>query len=217
MSAIFKWMALLIFACLAVPLVGLADDIEPDESVGQLTYRLSDGWEEWPEDKRELIVKAMDEAVALYNKHSRFKKKLRVTYSPSTPTADANYDGHIRFGGTINTRTALHEMGHTLGVGTTRQWRELLKEKQWTGEIAVALLHEFDGPAAVLKGDRMHFWPYGLNYDREDGKEQRIRHIKMVQALCRDMKLPVFVPKEDTEPDHGDPSEIVPNQARRPG
>lgn len=160
---------------------------------GQLTYVLSDGWEKWPEDKRKRIVTAMDEAVALYNQYGRFQKKLRVAYVPSVRTADANYKGNIRFGKQIATRTALHEISHTLGIGTTQKWRKILKDKQWTGYYANRLLQSFDGADAKLKGDRQHFWPYGLNYAKGDSPVNRIRHVMMVEALCRDMDLPVFV------------------------
>lgn len=159
---------------------------------GALTYALSPGSASWPETKRAQIVKAMDEAVALYNRYAPFEKSLRVSYVPSVPTADGNYNGHIRFGGSISTRIALHEIAHTLGVGTTGAWRKGLKEGKWSGPSAVALVQGFDGPNTILRGDRQHFWPYGLNYDREDGAVKRIRHVLMVESLCRDMALPVF-------------------------
>ncbi len=195
------WLSsLVVLVILTAATTTTAKTEQPEPVKGQLSYRFSDGWEEWPADKREMIKKAMNEAVALYNKHAHFKKELRITYSPSTPTADANYNGHIRFGGSINSRVALHEIGHTLGVGTTQQWQDLMKDKLWTGPNAVTLVKQFDGPDAVLHGDRQHFWPYGLNYDKEDGPEQRIRHIKMVEALAKDMNLPVFMPEEEQQP-----------------
>lgn len=158
-------------------------------AVGTLRYRLVSGNENWPPEIRQRIVAAMDGAVALYNAVGAFDKQLTVAYSPGTPTADANYNGHIRFGGQIGKRTALHEIGHTLGVGTTRQWRQLLIDGKWTGEHANALLREFDGPDAVLKGDRQHFWPYGLNYDKESSPENDIRHVKLVAAFRIDMGI----------------------------
>ena len=164
------------------------------ELIGALTYQLSDGSEAWPQQRRDAITRAMDEAVALYNRYAPFRKTLRVTYRANTPTADANYNGHIRFGGTINTRTALHEISHTLGVGTTNEWRAKIRRGRWIGAGAAALLKGFDGKDAVLRGDRQHFWPYGLNYAREDGETQRIRHVLLVERLCRDMGLPVFRP-----------------------
>lgn len=156
---------------------------------GKLRYKLVDGNENWPPEIRERIVKAMDGAVALYNEVGNFDKQLTVAYSPGTPTADANYNGHIRFGGQIGKRTALHEIGHTLGVGTTRQWRSMMVEGKWTGEHAIALVRSFDGPDTVLKGDRQHFWPYGLNYDKESSPENDRRHVLMVAAFRVDMGL----------------------------
>ncbi len=153
----------------------------------KLSYRLSEGVEEWPLGKRERIQAAMEAAIALYNEHGIFTKCVTANWSPGTPTADANYEGWINFGGSINTRTALHEIAHTLGVGTVEQWHNNITGGKWTGEHALKQLREFDGREAVLHADRMHFWPYGLNYENEDSEENRIRHVKMVAALCRDM------------------------------
>lgn len=158
-------------------------------AAGKLRYKLADGNENWPPEIRARIVSAMDGAVALYNEVGKFDKQLTAAYSPGTPTADANFNGYIRFGGQIGKRTALHEIGHTLGVGTTRQWRQLLVDGKWTGEHANALLKEFDGPDAIVKGDRQHFWPYGLNFDKESSPENDVRHVKMVAAFRIDMGL----------------------------
>lgn len=156
---------------------------------GPLTYRLSDGWEKWPEDRRRAITDAMDAAVAFLNEHGDFKKAVIANNSPGTPTADANWDGWINWGGTINRRVALHEIAHTLGVGTHRRWRENIKDGKWTGEHALRQLREFDGPEAVLFADRMHFWPYGLNFDKESSPQSDLRFVKMVKALRKDMGI----------------------------
>ncbi len=152
-----------------------------------LRYKLQTDNENWPPEIRQKIVAAMDGAVALYNTVGWFDKQLTISYSPGTPTADGNFNGHIRFGGQISQRTALHEIGHTLGIGTTKQWQELMVGGKWTGPHAIALLKSFDGPDAVLKGDRQHFWPYGLNYDKESSPENDIRHVQMVAAFRIDM------------------------------
>ena len=154
-----------------------------------LTYQLADGSEKWPADKRAEIVKAMDAAVAVYNANGTFDRHLTANYSPGTPTADGNYSGWINFGGQIGERVAVHEIAHTLGVGTTRQWHELSKDGVWTGPAAVAELKKLDGEKAVLHSDQLHFWPYGLNYDREGGPQNEVRCVKMVAALRRDMGL----------------------------
>ena len=154
-----------------------------------LRYKLSDGNGKWPADKRKAIVDAMDAAVALYNQEGDFDKLVTANYRPGTPTADANYNGWINFGGQIGRRTALHEIAHTLGVGTQGRYHALLKDGKWTGEGANALLKTFDGPDAVLKGDRQHFWPYGLNFETESSPEKDRRHVKMVAALRADMGI----------------------------
>ena len=155
----------------------------------KVTYHLAKGSEDWPDDARNRIVKSMDEAVAIYNKWGEFDKQLTANYSPGTPTADSNYDGWINFGGQINRRVALHEIAHTLGVGTYKTWWRFSKDGKWTGPKAIAQLKEFDGPDAVLHSDRMHFWPYGLNYDQEDKGDAEKRNVLMVNAMRQDMSI----------------------------
>ena len=38
----------------------------------------------------------------------------------------------------------------------------------------------------MLHADRMHFWPYGLNFDNESSKENDVRHVKMVAAMRKE-------------------------------
>jgi len=154
-----------------------------------LTYKLSKGSDGWNPDARTRIVKAMDEAVAVYNKYGNFNRVLTANWNPGTPTADANFGGWINFGGQIGTRTALHEIAHCLGVGTCPKWGQFAHNGVWTGKYAIAQLQAIDGPDAVLHCDRQHFWPYGLNYDREGGKANFIRNVLMVTALRADMGL----------------------------
>lgn len=159
-----------------------------------MQYRLVNDPDSWPGDKRERVVKAMDEATALYNSLGDFPKQVTASYNAATPTADGNYNGNIRFGGQIGTRVALHELGHVLGAGTTSQWSEHIVDGLWTGQNALAQLREFDGPDAVLHADRQHFWPYGLNFDKEDSPENRRRHVLMLAALRADMGINDDVP-----------------------
>ena len=84
----------------------------------QLTWSLADGSASWPADKRDAIAAAMNEAVTLYNAHGHFPKTLWANYNPGVPTAQASDSGWIDFGGSIGTRVAMHEISHTLGVGT---------------------------------------------------------------------------------------------------
>jgi hypothetical protein len=156
---------------------------------GPLTYKLSDGSEKWPEERRKRIVDAMDEAVIFLNTHARFEKSVTANNSPGTPTADANWDGWINWGGSIGRRVALHEIAHTLGVGTHPNWRKNIRDGVWTGPHAIRQLREFDGPDAKLHADRMHFWPYGLNFDNESSPENDLRFVKIVAALRKDMGI----------------------------
>jgi hypothetical protein len=155
----------------------------------ELSYKLTNGSDKWDPAIRERIVKSMDEAIAIYNANGDFDRVLTVTYSAGTPTADSNITGYIRFGGQRNTRTALHEIGHTMGVGQAANWMKLAGTRTWTGEYALAQLREFDGPGAVLHCDKLHFWPYGLNQDDEGNPENFMRHVKMVVAIRADLGL----------------------------
>ncbi|RYD36147.1 MAG: hypothetical protein EOP85_18470 [Verrucomicrobiaceae bacterium] len=156
---------------------------------GSITYTLSGGSEKWPEDRKKRIVDAMDEAVEFLNKHGNFKKAVIANNSPGTPTADANWGGWINWGGSINRRVAIHEIAHTLGIGTHENWGKNIKDGKWIGKHGVAQIKEFDGEDAVLHADRMHFWPYGLNQDHESSKENDLRHVKMVEAMRKDMGI----------------------------
>lgn len=167
----------------------IAPATQPAEARFKLTYTLSGGADKWDPAIRTRITESMDAAVALYNELGEFDKAVTANYSPGTPTADANYNGWINFGGQMNKRVALHEISHTLGVGQHRNWRRLIVDGKWTGEHALAQLREFDGPDAILHADRQHFWPYGLNYDREWSEENERRHVKMVAALRKDMRI----------------------------
>lgn len=158
-----------------------------EKGAGTITYKLSDGSEKWPEDRKKRIVAAMDEAIEFLNKNARFKKALIANNSPGTPTADASYSGWINWGGSISRRVALHEIAHTLGIGQHPNWGKNIEDGKWTGKHALAQLREFDGPDAVLHADRQHFWPYGLNQDSESSPQSDLRFIKMVEAIRKDM------------------------------
>ena len=160
-----------------------------DQLKGNITYKLVGDPDNWPKDKRKVITDSMDFAVNLYNEHAYFSKEVRVAYNPKVRTADGNINGSIRFGNSFSKRTALHEISHTLGIGTHWKWNQMLKDGKWTGPRANALVKKFNGPDAVIRGDKSHFWPYGMNYSKEDGAENYVRHVLIVQALCQDMGL----------------------------
>ncbi|WP_405651351.1 hypothetical protein [Streptomyces sp. NBC_00019] len=135
-----------------------------------------------------LITAAMNAAVARYNNLSDLGKSITVRYDPSVPTADGNLNGTIRFGNRsyMTERTALHEIAHTIGVGTSSGWSALGGSGTWTGAQATALVRQFDGSSAKLSTGGGHFWPYGLNYENEMSRTAADRHVQIVAAMVRD-------------------------------
>lgn len=134
------------------------------------------------------ITSAMNAAVARYNNLSDLGKNITVHYDPNVPTADGNINGTIRFGAkaSMNERTALHEISHTIGVGTSGDWGSLGCGGTYNGAQATALVRQYDGQGAVITCDRQHFWPYGLNFDSEFSQTNADRHVEIVEAMVRD-------------------------------
>jgi hypothetical protein len=157
--------------------------IEP-YTLGSLTYTLPS---DVPADKAVAIRDAMDFAIAHSNAIAAFTGTVSVVYGADTPTADASYRGQIRFGGSIGRRVALHELAHWLGSGSVGAWGGLVAGGRFTGAVTTARIKAFDGPDAMLNADGQHFWPYGLNYDREFGETQR--NTQLVSAQVADMRL----------------------------
>jgi hypothetical protein len=158
---------------------------------GNITYTLARAAAPSPDelDAYERISLAMDQALELYNCHTNLRLELRVTYVPSVATADGNVNGSLRFGSraSMNAITAMHEIGHTAGVGGPR-YQPLIQAGIYTGENATAKLRELThDPSAELHGDAQHFWPYGLNYTSEvTSDEDLIRHCLIVDAMQAD-------------------------------
>ncbi|WP_449352799.1 hypothetical protein [Streptomyces shaanxiensis] len=135
------------------------------------------------------ITSAMNAAVNRYNNLTDLGKSITVRYDPSVPTADGNLNGTIRFGSNrsyMTERTALHEIAHTIGVGTSAGWSRLGGTGTWTGTQATALVRQFDGSSAKLSTGGGHFWPYGLNYENEFSSTAADRHVRIVDAMVRD-------------------------------
>lgn len=154
------------------------------------TYSLAGGNENWPADKRAGIIAAMDAAVGFYNRYGSFNRHLTANYDANVGTAQAGYGGWIDFGGSISTRVALHEMGHTMGVGTYGSWSaNRTGDNVWIGANGVAMIKQLLGPTASLYADTAHFAPYGLNYDDESSPEAFMRHVKVVSAMRIDMGI----------------------------
>jgi len=136
-----------------------------------------------------LITTAMNAAVARYNNLSDLGKTITVHYEPGVPTADGNINGTIRFGSNrsyMTERTALLEIAHTIGVGTSSGWSSLGGSGTWTGAGATALVRQFDGSSAKISTGGGHFWPYGLNYENEFSGTAADRHVRIVAAMKAD-------------------------------
>jgi hypothetical protein len=140
------------------------------------------------------ITKAMDAAVANYNCYANITKAETVTYNTSVETADGSSNGSIRFGANtsyMTMPTSMHEIAHTVGVGTASQWGSKVSNGIFTGAAATAQLREITGVATdEVHADSQHFWPYGLNYDSEyHGLSDAINHCKMVTAIRKDLGM----------------------------
>ncbi|RSL83031.1 hypothetical protein CEP51_004764 [Fusarium floridanum] len=133
------------------------------------------------------IEEAMRRAVARYSRFTDASKTIRVYYAPGVPTAEANYNGDLRFGSNrayMTERTAMHEIAHTLGVGQTAAFDRNCAANNWPS--ATRLLQSFDGANARISCGGGHFWPYGLNYDNEWSETNANRHVQMIDAMLAD-------------------------------
>jgi len=144
---------------------GAALSVKP--LMGNVTYTLDIDSAANPVPYR-MIKIAMDSACVYYNRYTPFRCNIYVYYNAGIPTAQASYHGSIGFG--PNTRymwvgTAIHEMAHFMGSGTTTAWQAKVVGGVWTGTTASALLKTLTGE--TLKGDSQHFWPYGINQKEE--------------------------------------------------
>jgi hypothetical protein len=141
-------------------------------------------------DQRDAYTKieaAMQKAVLRYSKYSDANKVIRVAYAPGVPTAEANYNGDLRFGSNrsyMNERTAMHEISHTLGVGQTAAFDRKCAAGDW--RTALPLLRSWDGASAKINCGGSHIWPYGLNYDTEWSETNANRHVQLIEAMLTD-------------------------------
>lgn len=133
------------------------------------------------------IEQAMRLAVTRYSRFTSASKNIRVTYVPSVPTADANFNGSLRFGSNrsyMNERTAMHEISHTLGIGQTAAFDRKCAANDWAS--ATRLLRTWDGASARINCGGGHIWPYGLNYDNEWSETNANRHVQLINAMLAD-------------------------------
>ncbi|MDQ1084238.1 MULTISPECIES: RICIN domain-containing protein [Microbacterium] len=160
-----------------------------DPNVSKITWSLSRSANptEDEADAYARITDAMNRAVARYNTFNNTWRHLTVEYAPWVQTADASINGNIRFGsnrGFMQEGTALHEMSHTVGVGTAGHFQGKCDAQDWPS--ALPLLRTWDGPEARINCGGSHFWPYGLNYSNEYNETNFDRNVRLVQAMHHD-------------------------------
>jgi hypothetical protein len=162
---------------------------------GNITYTMTSGV---TGDHRVRIEEAVSSAVNYWNNLTSIRGlHLTVNFGSGTPTAEASYGGWMRFGPNPSfqrTGTALHEMNHTMGVGTHWYWNNTTNSPLkvggvWQGERATRVVRFLENdPNATLRGDATHMWPYGINGAHEDtGSELLyIGNSLVTQAIAED-------------------------------
>ena len=149
------------------------------------------------EDAYRRITAVMDSAVKLYNTYSNLSKFINVYYSPGVPTAEASSNGDLRFGENRSymvVPTAMHEMGHTMGIGTTQEYWDACQDGVFRNDKVQAKLRELSGkPSDELHCDRQHIWPYGLNQASEVKSEKDlIIHVQLVDFIHQQLFKEAF-------------------------
>ena len=144
------------------------------------------------QDAYKRITAVMDSAVKLYNTYSNLSKFINVYYAPGVPTAEASSNGDLRFGENRSymvVPTAMHEMGHTMGIGTTQEYWDVCKDGVFRNDKVQAKLRELDNdPTKELHCDRQHIWPYGLNQASEAKSEKDlINHVILVETIYQQL------------------------------
>ncbi|WP_370478715.1 LamG-like jellyroll fold domain-containing protein [Tamlana flava] len=171
---------------------------------GTVTYSLRTGG--MPSDVLTRLNEAMSSAVGYFNNLTSIKgHHLNVGYSSGVRTAEASYGGYMTFGPDASYQragTALHEMGHTIGVGTHSIWygpssplRETGSSGLWLGDRTDALIQFIENNNnSHLTGDSVHMWPYGINGAHEDNGSEflYIANALVHQALGEDGLPPTY-------------------------
>lgn len=157
----------------------------------KLTYTITNKASDPTSDQKDAYTKiaaAMDAAIARHDAlGSTASKTLTVEYNTGVGTADGSSNGNMRFGsnrGYMTERTALHEIAHTMGVGTTTSFNDLCASGDW--KTALPLMKSWEGDDATISCGGGHFWPYGLNYETEMSDKNADRHVEMLNAMIVD-------------------------------
>lgn len=140
--------------------------------------------------KHKVIAARMDSASYYYSVYCSKPKNIKVKYKTSVPTANSVVGGQtINFGGQMGLSTALHEISHSIGVGSKR-WQNIYLDdsKKYCKPIATQLIIELtNNPNAKISGDKSHFWPFNMNYSKDlKSEEDAIRHVMILEAMVQD-------------------------------
>lgn len=118
------------------------------------------------------IKAAITSAVDYFNNLTSIQGHRLTVHLTNSATANGGYGGWMGFGPNASyqrTGTALHEMGHTIGVGTHSRWmgpssplRASGTRGLWLGDRANEVVRFIENnPDASLTGDHMHMWTTG--------------------------------------------------------
>lgn len=164
---------------------------------GDVTFSFNFG-NSTPEEQQ--VRASVAEAAAIYNTYGSFNKHWNVFYHPGIPTAEANYDGYMGYGGQRTTRVVLHEAAHTFGMGTISAYFNLLSGGVWQGEHGNrAQFDTYNDFGDGLHGDNHAIWPGGMNFENEDGFIERIWHLRIMASLRADMGILAFTREAQNE------------------
>jgi hypothetical protein len=165
-------------ACLALASLG---------GVPAVSAAMTWHWNAAPSAYEAQIADSMNNCVATWNAFSNYNHDVGVIYASGTPTADAGYLGQIRFGGSRNYRTAMHESSHWMGTGTVGEWDAHQRFAIWNGVYAFNLRCAYDGPGERQFIYGAHYGPQGANYDSEGVQGPQM--VGIIGAMRRDMNL----------------------------
>ncbi|GAA5483102.1 LamG-like jellyroll fold domain-containing protein [Haloferula sargassicola] len=160
-------------------------------SHGDITYTLQ--FDPNSSGEARQVANSVAVAAAFYNQHGSFNKHWNVYSNAGIPTAEANYDGYMGFGGIRNERVVFHEAAHTFGMGTHGNYFGLIAGGVWRGywgnqaEINTYLANGDGGYDDGLHGDNHAIWPGGFNYDNEDGYLRRLWQTRIMAGLRADL------------------------------
>jgi hypothetical protein len=176
---------------LAIVTVGMAMLLSRPAAMGDITYTLQ--FDPASSSQAQQVANSVAVAAAFYNQHGSFNKHWNVYYNAGIPTAEANYDGYMGYGGSRNERVVFHEAAHTFGMGTTAAYANLIAGGVWGGQYGnQAQFDTYNDYGDGLHGDGHAIWPGGFNYDNEDGFIERIWHTRIMAGIRADMGILSF-------------------------